>query len=321
MQYTISNNTAGARLDVFLAEHTNQSRSQWQKAIKAGAVTVNGGATTPHYALREHDVVATTAANAAPATAPATAPLQKPAVLPKTLFPTIVFENDDYLVINKPAGLTVHGGAGITGPTLVDWLTQAYPAIADVGEDPLRPGLVHRLDKEASGLMVIAKTNQAFKWFKRQFKERETYKEYSALVYGSPSKDHDTITFPIARSAQGFKMAAVPDAARATTGRTAREAITEFDVQKRFINHTFIRAVIKTGRTHQIRVHCAAYGHPLVGDDLYGTKKTRTLNAKLGLGRIFLHATKLAFTDLDHQQVAYESALPAKLNEVLQQVT
>src|SRR5690606_38712127 len=154
---------AQTRLDVFLADRTDRTRSQWQKLIKAGAVTVNGNTVTPHYAVREGDDIAVTGQ---PVAAPQPAAAEQAHAIPAPLLPRIVAETADYLVIDKPAGLIAHGGTGVTEPTLADWLVQHDPAIAGVGEDPLRPGIVHRLDKDASGLMVIAKTAQAFKWLK-----------------------------------------------------------------------------------------------------------------------------------------------------------
>lgn len=319
MNYTITTEQAGARLDVFLAERTEHSRSQWQKAIKAGSVTVNEKTVAPHHKLRTDDAVAVHA-EPQPQETSVTKPTTRETNVAKELEPRIITENDDYLVIDKPAGLIVHPGEGVHEATLADWLVQRYPAIAEVGDDPLRPGIVHRLDKEASGVMVVAKTAQAFAWLKRQFKNREVEKEYLALVYGATSKDTDTITFPIARSAQGFKMAALPNEEQAKAGATARAAHTTFNVEQRFINYTYLRVGIATGRTHQIRVHMSAYGHPIVGDDLYGTKKTRTLNEKVNLGRIFLHAVRLAFTDLDHQHVTFEAALPQELEQALKTV-
>jgi len=185
------------------------------------------------------------------------------------------------LVINKPAGLAVHGGGNIKEPTLADLLIARYPDIIYVGDDPIRPGLVHRLDKEVSGLMVIAKNNETFEYLKNQFKDRDVNKQYIALVHGKMTTDYGEINFPIKRSREGYKMAAMPLntvdllSRRKPTDRDqgnldgifkAREAITEYNVIKRFINYTLLQVKIKTGRTHQIRVHSAHIGHVIVGD-------------------------------------------------------
>ena len=242
--------------------------------------------------------------------------------------PQIIFEDKNYLVINKPAGLAVHGGGNIKEPTLVDWLISYYPKIKGIGEDETRPGIVHRLDKDVSGLMVIAKTNAAFSHLKNQFKDRDINKEYLALVYGQLTVDSGEINFPIKRSSQGHKMAALPLKAEELLSRRhpkdrdrgnisgifkAREALTEFQVIKKLINYTLVRVKIKTGRTHQIRVHFFAYGHPLVGDGVYFTKKTKLQNKKLSLGRVFLVADHLAFSDLDGQKRKFSINLPEEL--------
>lgn len=242
--------------------------------------------------------------------------------------PQIIFEDDDYLVINKPSGLAVHGGGNIKEPTLADWLISYYPLIKTVGDDPTRPGIVHRLDKDVSGLMVIAKNQASFNNLKSQFQEREINKEYLGLVYGRLETDGDSINFPIKRASQGYKMAALPlNAADLLTRRSprgrdqgnmagifkAKEASTEFKVIQRFINYTLLKIKIKTGRTHQIRVHFFAYGHPLVGDTLYHTTKTKAKNKKLNLGRVFLVAAHLSFKDLNGVTRDFKIDLPIEL--------
>jgi len=244
----------------------------------------------------------------------------------------VIFEDKDYLVINKPAGLAVHGGGNLKEPTLADWLIARYPAIKTVGDDASRPGLVHRLDKEVSGLMVIAKTQTAYENLKNQFKDRAVNKEYRALCYGQVANDTGVIDFPLKRAADGHRMAALPKGAEDLLRRPsprnrdrgnisgffrAKEAHTEFKVLKRFINYTLLRVKIKTGRTHQIRVHFFAAGHPLVGDPLYATVKTKAKNKKLALGRIWLVADHLSFKDLKGQKQAFSLDLPAELKAIL----
>ncbi len=233
----------------------------------------------------------------------------------------IIAETKDYVVINKPAGLLVHGAPHIKEETLVDWLLQKYPEIGQVGEDLERPGIMHRLDKDVSGLMVIAKNHASYESLKEQFKNRTITKEYTALVYGKVLKDEDEIDFPIKRSTKGYKMAAVPqnfsdenDEAR------VRQAATVFSVIKRFINFTLLKVTIKTGRTHQIRVHLHAYGYPLVGDDLYNNKQSKIKNKKYNLGRVFLASTHLEFTDLGGARQEFNAGLPADLVQFLAQV-
>lgn len=245
-------------------------------------------------------------------------------IAPDVPAPTIIAETDDYLVIDKPAGLLVHAvneKQELAGQlSLVSWLLERYPKISSVGEDPLRPGIVHRLDKEVSGLMVIAKNNRSFEDLKEQFQKRRTIKEYEGLVYGRIIPDDGEINFPIKRSSAGFKMAAVPANFIAKKDETVRQAVTIFTVTQRFHNYTLLRLAIKTGRTHQIRVHLQALGYPLVGDELYSTKTTRIKNKKLGLNRIFLVSRHLEFDDLNGQKQKFETGLPAPLQELLKRI-
>ncbi|MFH1661776.1 MAG: RNA pseudouridine synthase [Candidatus Falkowbacteria bacterium] len=228
-----------------------------------------------------------------------------------------IFENENFLIINKPAGLITHGGGHIKEKSLVDQLLKEYPEIKNIGEDPDRPGIMHRLDKLASGLLVIAKTQEMFEHLKKQFQNRTVSKTYTALVYGKIEKDEDEITFPIKRSSKGTKMAALPNTNKGKTQEEGREAITGFEIIKKYINYTLLKVKIKTGRTHQIRVHMSAYGHPIAGDDLYGTKKTKEKNHKLNLERIFLNATELSFMDLDNKKQKFKIDLPEDFKKFL----
>ncbi|MBL7058320.1 RNA pseudouridine synthase [Patescibacteria group bacterium] len=228
----------------------------------------------------------------------------------------IIKEHKDYLVINKPAGLVVHAtGNRAGGKNLADLLVEDYPELVGVGDDPLRPGIVHRLDKNVSGLLVIARSQEMFNCLKKQFQSRKINKVYAALVYGATSKDYDTINFPIKRSTKGFKMAAKP--LGTPINDDVRDAKTFFDVTKRLINYTFMSVKITTGRTHQIRCHLTAYGYPIVGDDLYSTKTTRIKNKKINLGRVFLCATTLGFRDLEGEWQELKIDLPKDLKEFL----
>ena len=253
-------------------------------------------------------------------------------VLTPALIPKMIAATPEYLVINKPAGLAVHAGGNLTEPTLADWLLANYKNIKNVGDDPIRPGLVHRLDKEVSGLMVIAKTQASFINLKNQFQTRAINKEYVALVHGRIAKDCGVISFPINRARDGYKMAALPsgsedllsrrhpkdrDQGNITSWLKSRAALTEFEVLKRFVNYTLLRVSLKTGRTHQIRVHFLAYGHPLAGDNLYCTKKTALKNKKLNLGRIFLAADHLSFRDLKGAVRDFRIDLPQELQAAM----
>ncbi len=248
------------------------------------------------------------------------------------LIPEIIFEDKDYLIINKPAGLAVHPGGNIKEATLKDWLLEYLPEIKKVGEDESRPGIVHRLDMDVSGLMIIAKNQKSYNHLKLQFQERRVKKEYVALVHGKVIKDYDLIDFPIKRSKDGYKMAAMPkninnllirrspksrDQGNLSGLFKAKEAITEFNVINRFVNYTLLNIKIMTGRTHQIRVHFFAYGHPLAGDSLYFTKKTKMKNEKLNLGRVFLFAKSISFSSLENKVLNFSLEMPKELKEKL----
>lgn len=302
------------RLDIYLAQERQISRAQAQKIIKAGEIFVNGKIAKAHYKLKTGDVISIkTLKQRGPAGQSYGAGIKtlKQLDLPKL---KIIAETDDYLIINKPAGIIIHGGEGINEPTLTDALEKKYPALKKVGDDPLRPGIVHRLDKDASGLLVIAKTNAMFDSLKQQFKNRQIKKSYLALVYGNMERDDGEINFPISRSAQGYKMAAHSQA------HGGRAAVTKFTVKKHFINYALLDVQIKTGRTHQIRVHLAAYDHPLVGDNLYGTRRAKELNKKLGISRIWLHAQELGFYDLQNKRQEFKSEAPKELKEILKKI-
>jgi 23S rRNA pseudouridine1911/1915/1917 synthase len=318
--FKIKKDQAGARLDRFLAENLPDfTRSQIQKLIKKSSIIVNEEEISSHYNLKEGDKVKIIETDFSTA---AELSIEKPlkAVMPDI---KIIVDVDDYLVINKPAGLTMHGSESVKEKTLADWLIEKYPEIKRVGEEKNRPGIVHRLDKEASGLVAVARDQKFFLNLKDQFKKRKTEKEYTVLVYGRVDKEGDKISFPIKRAQDGYKMAAMPKTDRGKDNLNrlgVREAITEFKIAKRFINFTLLKVKIKTGRTHQIRVHMFAYGHPVVGDELYNTKKTREQNKKLNLGRIFLVADRLSFYDKDGEKQTFKINLPKELKEFLENI-
>lgn len=308
----ITKESQGQRLDKFLNEQLAEfSRSQIQKMIKSGAILVNGQKVNVHKFLKSGDIIKLPPPYEGGGKGEVRnqnfIPHPNPPLLKGRELIKIIAETDDFLVIEKPAGLLVHPTDKKETGTLVDWLIDKYPKIRNIGEDPLRSGLVHRLDKDVSGLMLIPKTQESFDYFKQQFKLRTIDKRYLALVYGQVSQDTDKINFVIGRSKnkEGI-FAARPQ--KLTTGD--KLAVTEFDVKDRFKNYTLLEIKILTGRTHQIRVHLKAYGHPIVGDNLYFNKKLKT---KKGLSRIFLHAHYLLFTGLDGKLYEFSSSLPEKL--------
>lgn len=219
----------------------------------------------------------------------------------------IIYEDKNILVVDKPAGLEVAAEVKKDEPTFVDWLVKKYPSIVKVGPDPARPGIVHRLDKNASGLLVVAKTEAAFENISKQFKERTVKKEYTVLVQGVVTQDEGIIEFPLARAKSG-RFAALP-----LGSENGRLAITEYEVIKRFKNFTLLSVRIKTGRTHQIRVHLFALGYPVVGDKLYRPRKIK----EAALPRLFLHASKIGFSDLDGAWQEFKSELPKDLKDFL----
>ncbi|MFH1582792.1 MAG: RluA family pseudouridine synthase [Candidatus Falkowbacteria bacterium] len=312
MTIKITEANSGERLDKFLtnSDSLKLSRNQIQKLIKQSLININNLTVASHYILKPGDTI-NIAKNLF---------LDKKATDKKGFMAApnhkikIIHETDEFLVINKPAGLAVHG---LSNYTLADWLMEKYPGILQIGDDPQRPGIVHRLDKNVSGLMIIAKTQAAFDNLKKQFQNRTIKKEYTALVHGKIKKDSAIINFPIKRSREGYKMAAMPATTKGEPTEDGRLAKTEFIVKQRLINYTLLKIKIKTGRTHQIRVHLAAYGHPIVGDDTYSTAKTRVQNKKLNLGRIFLIADHLAFTDLANNRQNYKINLTDELKNIL----
>ncbi len=217
------------------------------------------------------------------------------------------YEDDDLLVVNKPAGLAVHPGPGHPGGTLVNALLARVPALAKVG-GPLRPGIVHRLDKDTSGVLLVAKTETALAALQAAIKAREVQREYLALVQGLVAAEEGTIEAPIARHPRHRRrMAVVP---------RGRRAVTRYRVRERFAVATLVEASLQTGRTHQIRVHFAHLGHPVVGDPVYGGKGERW-----GMTRQALHAFRLDFTHPGSgAPIAVEAPLPEDMARALDAV-
>ncbi|MFP4514828.1 MAG: RluA family pseudouridine synthase [Parcubacteria group bacterium] len=233
----------------------------------------------------------------------------------------VIKKTRNYVVINKPAGLLVHASPGSNEKTLSDYLVEKYPKIKKVGEDSNRYGIVHRLDKEVSGLMVVALKQKAYLHLKEQFQNRRVEKHYKALVCGHMPESSGTISFPIKRSNKGYKMAAVPktyeDNNEVRDGEKLREAITHYQTEKTYTNFSLLNLQIETGRTHQIRVHCLALNAPLAGDNLYSTKNSLKVSKKLNLDRIFLVANKLSFYNQRKKKKSFSIKMPKDLKEKL----
>lgn len=220
---------------------------------------------------------------------------------------TILLENSDFFVINKSSGLVVHADGKSTKETLVDWIIEKYPNIKDVGEPMLidgkvlpRPGIVHRLDEETSGCMIIAKNQAAFDFFKKQFQDRLIEKEYHAFVWGHFKEKVGVIDIPIGRNKNDFRRW---HAGRGVRGET-RDAVTKWEVEMQFVDEnneqfSFLKLFPKTGRTHQIRVHMKHIQRPIVGDTLYAPTKPNAL----GFERVALHARKISFQDMEGKNI------------------
>ena len=224
----------------------------------------------------------------------------------------VIYQEIDFLVLDKPAGIAVHHGAGVRGNTLTDWLTKRYPETKTVGDDPkTRPGIVHRLDKDTSGVMLVARNQRAFENLKQLFKERRVEKTYLALAVGVPKRRSGLIASPIGRPARR-------PTRRATRGELqgARSALTEYRFLERLNGYSLLEVRPKTGRMHQIRVHLAAIGHPVAGDPTYGGARA-TLP---GLRHQFLHASSLEFSYPGGRRLRFESPLPPELNAVLKEL-
>lgn len=263
------------RLDRFVAlAMPDLSRTYLQSLIDEGAIRVDGFQRRPSFKMTAGQVVTV-----------ALPDVVESEMLPEALPLEIVYEDDDLLVVDKAAGMVVHPAPGHATGTLVNALLHHAPGISIGGGN--RPGIVHRLDKDTSGIMVIAKTDRAQMALLEQWGRRAVVKEYEVLVAGVVEEDEATIDAPIGRDrANRLRMAAV---------RGGREAISHFTVRRRFDRATLLDVTIDTGRTHQIRVHLAMIGYPVVGDSLYGNATARSLAAESGLTRQFLHACRLTF--------------------------
>jgi len=294
IELTVDN--GGTRLDRFLAEQVaDLSRSAVRRLIDSAQVTVNGEPAKASYKVRLGDVVV--------ACVPQPEPIE-PA--PEAIPLGIVYEDQALIVVDKPAGMVIHPAPGHQSGTLVNALLAHCPDLAGYAGDA-RPGIVHRLDRDTSGLILVAKNEHVRRALQRQFKARQVRKVYVALLEGHVQPAHGRIEAPLGRDPRHRqRMAVVPG---------GREAITEYRLLASFAGggYSLVEAEPKTGRTHQIRVHLASIGHPVVGDRIYGRRRTR-----LPIPRQFLHAQRLGFTHpLTGQPLEFEAPLPDDLAAVL----
>ncbi|MGT2924021.1 RluA family pseudouridine synthase [Streptococcus caviae] len=286
---------AGARLDKALSDLTELSRSQAGEQIKAGLVLVNGRAQKAKYAVKAGDVVIYEL--------PQEEILDCP---PQDLPLDIIYEDADVAVVNKPQGMVVHPSAGHPTGTLVNALLFHIKDLSTIN-GVVRPGIVHRIDKDTSGLLMIAKNDQAHQFLADELKEKKSLRQYLAIVHGNLPNDRGVIEAPIGRSDKDRKKQAVT--------AKGKPALTHFQVVERLGDYTLVKLTLETGRTHQIRVHMAYIGHPVAGDPLYAPKKTLK-----GQGQ-FLHAETLAFTHpVSGQLMRFSAEVPAVFQETLDQL-
>jgi 23S rRNA pseudouridine1911/1915/1917 synthase len=290
--------SGGERLDRFVSERLpTLSRAVVQRLIEEGNILVDGRERKASYRVQIDDTITVHVPLPEPATA-------QPEAIPLD----IIFEDENVIVVNKPAGMVVHPAAGHVGGTLVNAVLAHAPGVNVGGEE--RPGIVHRLDADTSGLILVAKNDSALRFLQDQFKKRSVHKRYLALVEGQVTPPRGRIVAPIGRDPKHRQRMAV-----VTSGGRAREAVTVYRTVSNFDGYTLVQAEPQTGRTHQVRVHFAFMGFPIVGDAVYGKKKNH-----LGLTRQFLHAWKLAFTLPSGRAAEFSAPLPKDLRAVLDQL-
>lgn len=303
--FVVQHEHENVRLDTYLASQIEGwSRARLQHLITDEEVLVNGKAAKSSYKLHTGDEIEVELV------APPTTNF-----IPEDIALDIIYEDDDLIVVNKPAGLVVHPAAGIKSGTLANALAFHFHKLSTKA-GAIRPGIVHRLDKDTSGLLAIAKTEIAHEHLAEQFRERSVFKSYLALVHGVVERDTARIDQPLARDPRNRTRMAIV--------RGGRSALTLIKVQRRYERFTLLAVEIKTGRTHQIRVHLSSLKHPVVGDEVYGGGRDNTVrDPKLRveirkLGRQFLHAGELGFRHpISRAELHFHAPLPQELQHVL----
>ena len=295
MEVRIEASVAGHRLDKAVAELTDLSRSLANEQIKDGLILVNGQAKKAKYAVKEGDVISYE--------------LPEPEVVEyvaEDIPLEIVYQDEDVAVVNKPQGMVVHPSAGHTSGTLVNALMYHIKDLSGIN-GVLRPGIVHRIDKDTSGLLMVAKNDQAHVALADELKDKKSLRKYWAIVHGNLPNDRGVIEAPIGRSEKDRKKQAVT--------AKGKPALTRFQVLERFGDYSLVELQLETGRTHQIRVHMAYIGHPVAGDEVYGPRRTLK-----GHGQ-FLHARTLGFTHPRTGEVLeFTAEAPAIFQETLEKL-
>jgi 23S rRNA pseudouridine1911/1915/1917 synthase len=302
----VSSDDISQRLDIFVSEKTGITRSQVQKLIKEGHILANHKTTSPNYKIRLNDSIIFNRPEE-----------EKEILTPEPIPLNILYEDEHLVIVNKQAGMVVYPAAGHHEGTLLNALAYHCRQLATIG-GPLRPGVVHRLDKDTSGVMVIALNDAAYYSLTEQFKQRSINRKYVALVYGNIKADSGEISMKIGRSASDRKK-------MSTKTKRGKDASTSWKVLKRFASSTLIEAKLGTGRTHQIRVHFAAIGHPVLGDKTYGKKveievKYEGTRKKIVFPRQMLHAAILGFIHpATGEYMEFSNPLPEDMQERIRQ--
>ncbi len=299
MEYIISEENAKKRLDVYLLENLDEmTRSYIKKLIDTGKILVNGKIQKSGYYLKKEDHILVEIPNEKQAD-----------IIPEKIDLDIVYEDDDIIIVNKEKGMVVHPANGNYTGTMVNSLMYSHKTNLSSINGVIRPGIVHRIDKDTSGILVVAKNDFSHKELSNQFKEHTITRKYIALVKGIIKEDKLDIDLPIGRSNKDRKKMAV-------TYKNSKRAVTHISVLTRFYNSnvTLIEAILETGRTHQIRVHMSYLGHPLVGDEVYGKK-----DSKFRVNGQMLHAKVLGFVHpTTKEYVEFESELPLEFEQILE---
>jgi len=294
----------GERIDTFLAGKTGITRSQIQKIIEKGEIDVNGRVVAQHYRIKSEDVIRISREEG-----------RDEELIPEPIPLDILYRDDHVIVVNKPPGMVVYPAAGHARGTLLNALAYSCAHLASVG-GPLRPGVVHRLDKDTSGVMVVALNDACYYSLAEQFHVRSINRRYGALVYGALKEHEGRIVSMIGRSVSDRKK-------MSTRSKRGKEAVTEWSVLRRFGNATLIRVKLGTGRTHQIRVHFASIGHPVLGDKTYGKKTAIEIKGrgKILFPRQMLHAALLGFIHpASGQYMEFSSPLPDDMAQKMREL-
>lgn len=299
----IYNKQAPERLDKYIHSlHPTFSRRFFQNAIKNGEVLVNNDEVSPSYRLKKNDKIKMDIKK--------TSKVDFEVKAEKEVGFEVIFEHPDFLIINKPAGISVHPSENEASNTLVNGLLAKYPEIENIGENELRPGIVHRLDKETSGILIVARNQKSFEYFKKLFQDRNIQKTYLAWVWGNLKNKVGKISDYTGKSRQNPTKQAV--SANPEKLINPKQATTYYRVIREEEKGTLIELKPKTGRKHQIRLHLHSIGHPILGDKKYSNKLIRKFNEQFD--RHLLHAQKIEFSYLDKKHYEFEASLPKEMD-------